>query len=132
MRRGLERRHLTQTGDRRDDRPRVSAEYDYSRGDSTHDQSGWGAQHLQAGPLCATTVDEVSPPGDSAANGVAARAISTIGGLVRTTKAVVLESSLAGRHAAQVLNACSVGTDGLTPLLHSKERKFGTPLAGFL
>ena len=31
----LERRHLTQTGYRDDDRPRVSADYDYISGDST-------------------------------------------------------------------------------------------------
>ena len=35
MGRGLERRHLTQSGDRDDDRPRVFADYDYLSGDST-------------------------------------------------------------------------------------------------
>ena len=51
----------------------------------------------------ATTRNEVSPPGDSAANGVAEKGILTIGGLVRTSKAA-------------------------SPRL---KRKFGTPLAGF-
>ena len=49
-----------------------------------------------------TTVDEVSPPGDSAGNGVAERAILTVGGLVRTTKAVLEENVLEGRDAAHV------------------------------
>ena len=35
MGRGLERRHLTQSGDRNDDRPRVFADYGYLSGDST-------------------------------------------------------------------------------------------------
>ena len=35
MERGLERRHLTQTGDRDDDKPRMSADYGYLSGDST-------------------------------------------------------------------------------------------------
>ena len=35
MGRGLERRHLTQSGDRDDDRPRVFADYGYLSGDST-------------------------------------------------------------------------------------------------
>ena len=35
MGRGLERRHLTQSGDRDDDRPRVCADYGYLSGDST-------------------------------------------------------------------------------------------------
>ena len=51
----------------------------------------------------------------------------TVGGLVRTTKAVVEENVLEGRdagprltawmvhHAAQVICACMVGADGLTP-----------------
>ena len=43
-----------------------------------------------------TTVDEVSPPGDPAGNGIAERAILTVGGLVRTTKAVVEENVLEG------------------------------------
>ena len=34
-------------------------------------------------------------------------------------------------HAAQVICACMVGADGLTPFRRLKERKFGTPLAGF-
>ena len=53
------------------------------------------------------------------------------------------ESALGGRaagprlaawivhHAAWVICACSVGTDGLTPFRRLKGRKFGTPLAGF-
>ena len=47
-----------------------------------------------------TTVDEISPPSDSAGNGIAERAILTVGGLVRTTKAVVKENVLEGRSAA--------------------------------
>ena len=89
-----------------------------------------------------TTVDEISPPGDSAGNEIAERAILTVGGLVRTTKAVVEENVLEGRdagprltawmvHAAQVICACTVGADGLTPSRRLKGRKFGTPLAGF-
>ena len=35
MGRGLERRHLTQSGDRDDDRPRVFADHGYLSGDST-------------------------------------------------------------------------------------------------
>ena len=35
MGRGLERRHLTQSGDRDDDRPTVFADYGYLSGDST-------------------------------------------------------------------------------------------------
>ena len=89
------------------------------------------------------TVDEISPPGDSAGNGIAERAILTVGGLVRTTKAVVKENVLEGRsagprlvawmvhHAAQVICTCMVGADGLTPFRRVKGRKFGTPLAGF-
>ena len=85
-----------------------------------------------------TTVDEISPPGDSAGNGIAERAILTVGGLVRTTKAVVEENVLEGRdagprltawmvhHAARVICACMVGADGLTPFGRLKERKFGT------
>ena len=68
-----------------------------------------------------TTVDEISPPGDSAGNGIAERAILTVGGLVRTTKAVVEENVLESRdacpsltawmehRAAQVICACMVG-----------------------
>ena len=87
-----------------------------------------------------TTVDEISPPGDSASNGIAERAILTVGGLVRTTvEENVLEGRDAGprltawmvHHAAQVICACMVGADGLTPFRRFKVRKFGTPLAGF-
>ena len=81
--------------------------------------------------------------GHSAANGVAERAILTIGGLVRTAKTAVEENVLVGRgagprlmawmvhHAAQLLNAISVRTDGLTTFRRLKGRKFGTLLAGF-
>ena len=41
----------------------------------------------------------ISPPDDSAGNGIAERAILTVGGLVRTTKAVVEENVLEGRDA---------------------------------
>ena len=89
------------------------------------------------------TVDEVSSPGDSAGFGIAERAILTVGGLVRTTKAVVEENVLESRdasprltarmvhYAAQVICACMVGADGLTRFRRLKGRKFGTPLAGF-
>ena len=88
-------------------------------------------------------MDEISPPGDSAGNGIAERAILTVGGLVETTKAVVEENVLEGRdagprltawmahHVAQVICTCMVGADGLTPFRRLKGRKFGTPLAGF-
>ena len=68
---------------------------------------------------------------------------STVGGLVRTTKAIVEENVLGSRdagprlmawvkhHAAQVICVCMVGTSGLTPFRRLKGRKFGTPLAGF-
>ena len=48
-----------------------------------------------------TTVDEISPPGDSAGNGIAERAILTVGGLMRTTKAVVEENVLESRDAGR-------------------------------
>ena len=88
-------------------------------------------------------MDEISPPGDSVANGTVERAILTDGGLVRTTKAAVVENVLGGRdagprltawmvyHAAQVICACMIGADGLTPFRRLKGRKFGTPLVGF-
>ena len=62
-----------------------------------------------------TTVDKISPLRDSAGNGIAVTAILTVGGLVRTTKAVAEEKVLEGRdagprltvwmehHAAQVM-----------------------------
>ena len=46
-----------------------------------------------------TTVDEISSPGDSASNGIAERAMLTVGSLVRTTKAVVEENVLESRDA---------------------------------
>ena len=90
-----------------------------------------------------TTVDEISPPSDSAGNAIAERPILTVGGRVKTTKAVVEENVLEGRdagprltawmvhHAAQVICACMVRADGLIPFRRLKLRKFGTPLAGF-
>ena len=69
--------------------------------------------------------------GDSAGNGIAVKAILTVGGLVRATKAVVEENVFEGRsagprlvvhHAAQMIYTCMVGADGLTPF----RRKFGT------
>ena len=91
-------------------------------------------------PLWTRSVLQVT---DSASNGTAGRAILTVGGLVRTTKAVVKENVLDCRdagprlvawvvhHAAQVICARMVRADGLTPFRRSKERKSGTPLAGF-
>ena len=85
-------------------------------------------------------MDELSQLGDSAAQGAAERAILTNGGLVRTTRAALEENELAAgtagphfmawmvHHAAQVPNACSVGT---TPVRRLTWRRFGTPLAGF-
>ena len=35
------------------------------------------------------------------------------------------------RHAAQLLNVCSAGSNRLTPFRQLKGRKFGTPVAGF-
>ena len=125
MGRGLERRHLTLSGDRDDDRPKVFADYGYLSGDSTplsvaKDRrtgmtfaaavsmkgggdphaarllakwiDGLGCQEVTVRTdgeprICelirrvrelraegTTTVDEVSPPGDSAANGIVERA----------------------------------------------------------
>ena len=60
-------------------------------------------------------MDEVSPPGDSAGNGIAGRAILTVGSVVRTTKAVVEENVLEGRDAGpRLICACMVRADGLT------------------
>ena len=193
MGRRLERRHLTQSGDRDDDRPRVFAEYGYFSGDSkpmlvAKDRrigmtfaadgtmmeggdphaarllakwiDGLGCQKVSVRTdgepsICelirrvrelraeGTTTMDVSPPGDSAGNGTAERAILTVGDLVRTTKAVVEEKALEGRNAgprrtawmvysaAQVICACMVGADGLAPFRRLQGRKFGTPLAGF-
>ena len=90
-------------------------------------------------PLWTRSVLQVTP----AATGIAERAILIVGGLVRTTKAVVEENVLEGRdagprltawmvhHAAQVICACMVGVDGHTLFRRLKVRKFGTPLAGF-
>ena len=73
-----------------------------------------------------TTVDEINLPGDSTGNGIIERAILTVGGLVRSTKAVVEEKVVEGRsagqrpvagmvhHAAQVSCTCMVAADGLT------------------
>ena len=49
-----------------------------------------------------TTVDEISPPGDSATNGIAERAILTVWGLVRTTNAVVEGTVLGGRYSGDL------------------------------
>ena len=180
MGRGLERRHLTQSGDRDDNRPRVFGDFGYLRGDSTpllvakvgptamtfaasFSMRGGGDPHaarllakwidglgcqevtVRTGSepsICelirrvrelpaegTTTVDEIS---DSAGNWIAERAILTVGVLVRTTKAVVEENVLEGRgaglrltawtvhYAAQVICACMVGADGLTPLRQLK------------
>ena len=180
MGRGLERRHLTQSGDR-DDEPRVFADYGYLSGDSTPllvakdrrtgmtfaaavSMKGGGDPHAARllakwidglgvtvrtdgePSICelihrvrelraegTTTVDEISPPGDSAGNGIAERTILTVGGLVRTTKAVVEENVLEGRDAGPRLTAWMVhlGADGLTPFRRSKGRRLGTTVAGF-
>ena len=55
-----------------------------------------------------TTVDEISHPGDTVANGIAERAISTVGGLVRTTKGFVEENVQEGRDVGPRLTAWSV------------------------
>ena len=125
MGRGLERRHLTQSGERDDDRPRMLADFGYLSGDSTlllvakvgrtgmtfaaavsmrggdpHAVrllakwiDGLGCQEVTVRTgsepsICelirrvrelraegTTTVDEISPPGDSAGNWIAERAI---------------------------------------------------------
>ena len=131
MARGLERRHLMQSGDRDDDRPRVFADYGYLSGDSTpplvaKDRrtrmtfaaavsmkggsdphaarllakwiDGLGCQEVtvrtdEEPRICelirrvrelraegTTNVDEISPRFDSASNGIAERAILTVGG----------------------------------------------------
>ena len=81
-----------------------------------------------------TTVDEVSPPGDSAGNGIAERAILTVGGLVRTTKAVVEENVLEGRdvgprltawmahHAAQEIHGRSRRTHAIQAIKRAQVR----------
>ena len=56
-------------------------------------------------------MDEISPPGDSAGNGIAERAILTVGGLVRTTKAVDEENVLEGRDAGPRLTAWMVQSE---------------------
>ena len=90
-----------------------------------------------------TTVEEVSPPGDSAGNGIAESAILTVGGLVRTTKAVVDEKVLEGRnagprliawmvhHAAQVICACMVGADGPHAIQTIKGTQLRHTVGGF-
>ena len=55
-----------------------------------------------------TTSDDVRSPGDSAGNGIAERGILTVGGLVRTTKAVVEENVLEGRDVGPRLTAWMV------------------------
>ena len=112
MGRGLERRHLTQSGDRDDDRPRVCRARWLAKW-----IDGLGCQEVTVRTdgepsICelirrvpelrsegTTTVDEISPPGDSASNGITERAILTVGSLVRATKAVVEENALEGRNA---------------------------------
>ena len=161
-RRGLERHHLTQSGDRDDDRPRVFADHGYLSGDSTpllvaKDRSTGmtfaaaasmkGGGDPRAARLLAkwtgrlgcqevtvrtdgepstcelirrvrvrraegtTTVDEISPPGDSAGNGIAERDILTVGRLVRTAEAVVEENVLESRDAGPRLTAWMVHHD---------------------
>ena len=165
MGRGLERRHLTQSGDRDDDRHRMFADYGHLSGDSKPllvakdrrigmtfaaavSMKGGGDPHAAnllakfidrficqevivrtdgEPSICelvrrvrelraeGTTVDEISPAGDCTGSWIAEKAILTVGGLVRTTKAVVEEN---------VREGCDAG-----PRL--KGRKLGAPLAGF-
>ena len=63
-----------------------------------------------------TTVDEISLPCDSAGNRIAERAILTVGGLVRTTKAVVEENVLEDRDAGPRLTAWMVHHAGSSDL----------------
>ena len=74
-------------------------------------------------------MDEIGPPSDSAGNGTAERAILTVGGLVRTTKAVVEENVLEGTTPLKCFAPAWLA-DGLTLFRRLKGRKFGTPLAG--
>ena len=82
----------------------------------SHCQNRWSAQASVSSSVVfrellaegTTTVDEISPPGDSAGNRIAERAIFSVGGLVRTTKAVVEENVLEGRDAGPA----SDGVDG--------------------
>ena len=172
-------RHLTQSGDRDDDRPRVFADYGYLSVDSTpllvakdkrtgmtfaaavsmkrggdphaarctfdceNGSMDWGCQEVtvrtdgepsvcvnssvvfdssvrKKRPLWTRSVLQVTLQ----AMGNAERANLTVGGLVRTTKAVVEEKVLEGRnagprlttwmvhHATQVVCACMAGADG--------------------
>ena len=76
----------------------------------------------------ATTADEVSPPGDSAAYRVAERTTLATGGFVKD----VVESPLAGRAAGPRLRP---GPQTRAQSVHvgshrEKGRKFDTPLAG--
>ena len=49
-----------------------------------------------------TTVDKVSPPSDFAGNGIAEKAILTVGGLVRTTKLLLRRTYLRAVMLARV------------------------------
>ena len=177
MGRGLEWRHLTQSGDRDDDRPRVFADNGHLTGDSTpllvaEDRrtgmtfaaavsvkgggdphaarllakwiDGLGCQEVPVRTdgepsICelirrvrelraegTTTVDKVSPPGDSAPTGIAERAILTVGGHVRTTKAVVEEKVLEGRDAGPRLTADGAPRRSSDLRLHGRSRRTHT------
>ena len=78
-----------------------------------------------------TTVDEVSPAGDSAANGAAERAILTIGDLVMTTKAACWSCRWRASHGVDGTSWRPGTKDALAPLRRLQGRKFGTPFAGF-
>ena len=52
------------------------------------------------------TVNEISPTGHSAANGITERAILTVGGLVTTKKAAIEKNVLGGRALAIVSQRC--------------------------
>ena len=57
MGRGLERRHLTQSGDRDDDRPRVFADYGFLSGDSINTTVGCKGQ-THRHDVCCSRFDE--------------------------------------------------------------------------
>ena len=73
----------------------------------------------------------VSPPGDSAGNGTAERAILTVENVLEGRDAGSRLTAWMVHHAAQVICACVVGADGLTPFRRLEERKFGTTPVGF-